>query len=86
MFMRIFGAGLAVTAIGLASGCSCGKHHCRPACPPVAAGAPASPCCPPPAVPGAPVPAAPIPGAAVPGAPPPAQSFSVAPPLLNGTR
>lgn len=84
MFMRMFGAGLAVAAIGLASGCSCCKHHCRSGCPPVAAGAPVAPCCPPAGVPGAPVPAAAVPG--VPPPPAPSQSFSVAPPLLNSTR
>ena len=82
MFTRILGAGLAVAVIGLSGGCSCYKHHCKPSCPPPAV--PAAPCCPPGGAPGAPPPAGAVP--AVPPAPVPAQSFSVAPPLLNSTR
>ena len=74
MFMRPFGAGLALTALVLASGCSCFHKHGCPA--PTVTGAP--PCCPP----GAPPPPAPA-GVAVPAAPVP-QYYSGPPPVVNG--
>ena len=74
MFTRCFGAGLALTAVVLANGCSCCHKHTCPA--PTVAGAPA-PCC----GPGAPAPVA-VPAAPVPA--PGGQFYSGPPPVANG--
>jgi hypothetical protein len=68
MALRPLGAGLALAAITLATGCACWKHSCKPCCPPPCA---APPCC-------APAAAAPCcPPGPVAAPPAPVQSFSV---------
>ena len=76
MSLRYFCAGLALTAVVLANGCSCWHKHACPA--PTVAGAPA-PCCGP-TVPPAPAPA----GVLVPSAPAPAPQYYSGPPVANG--